>query len=143
MSNADIVDYIGISKLSCYLCETIIKDAPHRGVHGLLYWYNVAEIILNNPKLYKKLVKDLKYHIKHNPDIFGPAKIFSVDDFINAMDEQIMLLKQGHKSVQHVADLSTDHEIEVSIPYELSEAPDATSLLAFNDAVGLVGDLTD
>lgn len=131
--------YIGISKLSCFLCEVIIQDHPHRGTHGLLYQYASAkDIILDSPVLCERLLQYIETAIANDP-IFHIAGIYSLDDFINADSAQILALQDRTTLIIQESNLSCDESIERSIC--CSDLGFETSLHEFKKMI--TGDIPD
>lgn len=123
-----VVNYIGISKLSCYLCEVVVGDTPHRGTHGQFFWYKIYEVIKNNPLCAERLVKTLEFRIKNAPALFMPSGISSLDDFINAESSQIIHLAStlevmGQINTRQSSDLSTDPGLERHINSGVDSKP--------------------
>lgn len=139
-ANICVVDYIGISKLSCFLCELVVEPTPHRGKHGVFYWYDITAKVLSSKELSEKLVTKVQHLIETRQDIFGPAQIGSVGDFINASEEQIRELKFSATYIRQTAELSHDPQIEQD-----AHIPSSDHHLSFHDfkeAVGLAGSLS-
>lgn len=100
---AHSTNYIGISKLCCFLCEVVLSHykVPHSGTHGLLFSYPVSTILEKDPSLATAIVTAFRkaFGGEENLEVFLKAKNLTeikevVDDIFR--DGQSISQNQAH-----------------------------------------------
>lgn len=154
--------YIGISKLSCYLCHTLLDklDVPFRGTHGIFYGHgwslpnkliehqefidqHVKELLSNKLKALKEGTELDKLNSKNKGLILSSVSWLQELDSDNVEIQQLFDYFSGigdTGDLNQENDLSDDEELESQINFTLTDAEGLISLQALKEVVGVLGE---
>jgi hypothetical protein len=120
------IDYIGISKLCCYLCDIVLTELniDHRGTHGVLYGginWTTPDVIVLNKDLLEKVFFKLKEIYKANFGREQPSMEYFVQviatNIIAKFATKIIELNEqafGKDKVQDINDKISNKKLNVN-----------------------------